>query len=176
MYAMKIRSVNRLNTEDGSVLVLALLMLAFLSILGVSATTTSTIEVQIAGNDRAFKQNFYKAEAGAMEAAKRLENETDTTVLINRTPIYLTLFDSAVDMTQSSKWDYDDAGGDDNAETADVSIDPGGTTYLSIVDIGIAAGSSLSLGSTNLHEYAIYGLYKSTDGESLVEVGYRRRF
>jgi len=176
MYGMKIRSVNRLNTEDGSVLVLALLMLAFLSILGVSATTTSTIEVQIAGNDRAFKQNFYKAEAGAMEAAQRLENETDTTVLINRTPIYLTLFDSAVDMTQSSNWDYDDAGGDDNAETADVSIDPDGTTYLSIVDIGIAAGSSLSLGSTNLHEYAIYGLYKSTDGESLAEVGYRRRY
>ena len=66
MNGMKIRNINRLNNEDGSVLVIALLMLAFLSILGVSATTTSTIEVQIAGNDRNFKQNFYKAEAGAI--------------------------------------------------------------------------------------------------------------
>ncbi len=91
MNGMKIRRINRLSNEDGSILVITLLMLAFLSILGVSATTTSTIEVQIAGNDRTFKQNFYKAEGGAMEAATRLENETDTNVLINRTPIYLTL-------------------------------------------------------------------------------------
>ena len=176
MNGMKIRSINRFSNEDGSVLVLALLMLAFLSLLGVSSTTTSTIEIQIAGNDRNFKQNFYKAEAGAMEAAQRLENETDTTVQINRTWLYLTLFDPAVDMTQSSNWDYDDVGGDDNAETADALIDPDRTTYFSIVDVGISGGSSLSLGSTSLHEYAVYGLYKSTDGESLVEVGYRKRF
>ena len=175
MNGMKIRSINRLSNEEGSVLVITLLMLAFMSILGVSSTTTSTIEVQIAGNDRAFKQNFYKAEAGAMEAALTLENETDT-ALTNRTPIYLTLFDSDEDMTQSSNWDYDGVGGDDTADTADANIDPDGTTYFAVVDVGIAEGSSLSLGSTNLHEYAIYGLYKSTDGESLVEVGYRRRF
>ena len=173
---MKIRRINRLSNEDGSVLILALLILAFLSIIGVSATTTSTIEVQIAGNDRTFKRNFYKAEAGAMEAAQRLENETDTNVLTNRTPVYLTAFDSTADMTLSSNWDYDDTGGNDNAETANASIDPNGTTYFSIVDKGIADGSSLSLGSSNLHEYTIYGLYKSTDGESLVEVGYRKRF
>ncbi len=65
---------------------------------------------------------------------------------------------------------------DDNAETADALIDPDRTTYFSIVDVGISGGSSLSLGSTSLHEYAVYGLYKSTDGESLVEVGYRKRF
>ncbi len=175
MNGMKTRSINRLSNEEGSVLVITLLMLAFMSILGVSSTTTSTIEVQIAGNDRNFKQNFYKAEAGAMEAALTLENETDT-ALTNRTPIYLTLFDSTVDMTQSSTWDYDDVGGDDTADAADANIDPDGTTYFAVVDVGIAEGSSLSLGSTNLHEYAVYGLYKSTDGESLVELGYRKRF
>lgn len=170
------RRINRLGDESGSVLVIALLLLAFLSIIGVSATTTSSIEVQIAANDRDFKQNFYMAEGGAMEAATRLENETDTDVLINKTPDYLSQYDSAVDMTQSSNWDYDDAGGDDNADTADANIDPNGTTYFSIVDIGIPDGSSLSLGGTNLHEYAIYGLYKSADAESMVEVGYRKRF
>ena len=175
MNGMKIRSINRLGREDGSVLVITLMMLAFLSLLGVSATTTSTIEVQIAGNDRNFKRNFYKAEAGAMEAAQRLENETDTNVLINRTPVYLTLFNATVDMTKSSSWDYDNVGGNDNAVTADLNIDPDGTTYFSIVDVGIAGGSSLSLGSTSLHEYAVYGLYRSTDGESLVELGYRKR-
>lgn len=175
MNGIKVQSMNRLKNEEGSILVIALLMLAFLSILGVSSTTTSTIEVQIAGNDRNFKQNFYKAEAAAMEAALTLENETDT-ALTNRTPIYLTLFDPNEDMTQSSNWDYDDADGDDTAETADTNIDPDGTTYFAVVDVGIAEGSSLTLGSTNLHEYAVYGLYKSADGESLVELGYRKRF
>lgn len=176
MNLTNLRSLNRLGNENGSVMVLALLMLALLSIMGVSATTTSTIELQIAANDKNYKQNFYKAEGGSMEAATRLENETDTTILIERTPAYLNAYDSSVDMTQSSNWDYDDAGGDDNAETADAIVDSNGTTYFSIIDIGIADGSSLSLGGTNLHEYAIYGLYKNTDGESLVEVGYRKRF
>jgi Tfp pilus assembly protein PilX len=176
MNLINLQRINRFSDEDGSVMILALLMLAILSIMGVSATTTSTIEVQIAANDKNHKQNFYKAEGGAMEAATRLENETSTTVLIDRTPAYMNAYNASVDMTQSSLWDYDDADGDDNAETAHNNIDPNGTTYFSIVHIGIADGSSLSLGGTNLHEYAIYGLHKSTGGESLVEVGYRKRF
>ena len=44
------------------------------------------------------------------------------------------------------------------------------------LETGIAPGSSMSIGGSNLHEYAIYGLYKTADSESLVEVGYRKRF
>jgi len=168
-----LRNTQYLANEDGSVLIIALLMLAFLSLLGISSTNTATIEVQIAGNERNFKQNFYKAEAGAMEAALTLENENDETVLLNHQRDWL--HNNNV-MTDVTNWDYDGVGGDDNAVTADDDIDPDNTTYFTVVDLGIAPGGSLTMGGTNLHEYAIYGLYKSTDGQSLVEVGYRKRF
>ena len=44
--------------EKGSVTVLAVVMLALLTLLGIAATTTSSIEVQIAGNDLRHKLAF----------------------------------------------------------------------------------------------------------------------
>ena len=41
-----------MQNEEGSVIVLALVLLVLLTILGISATRTSTIEVQIASNER----------------------------------------------------------------------------------------------------------------------------
>ena len=159
--------------EKGSILIIALVMLAFLTLLGISVTNTSTIEVQIAGNERFHKQNFYRAEAAAMEAAQRLQNESDKQTLINRTATWL--HDSNT-MTDLSNWDHDDAGLNDNAETADASIDPDNTTYFSVVDLGIITGASLAMGGTNVHDYAILGLCDRTDGQAMVEIGYRKRF
>lgn len=53
-----------LSNNQGSVLVIGMLTLILLSLIGVSATTTSSIEVQIAGNDKAAKEAFYAAELG----------------------------------------------------------------------------------------------------------------
>ena len=63
-----------LNNEEGSVIVLALIILILLTIIGVSSTTTSSIESQIIINDRLFRQSFYKAESGALEAAQEIKN------------------------------------------------------------------------------------------------------
>jgi len=53
-----------IKNESGSILVIALIMLVLLTILGISATTTSNIEMQIAGNERNYKRAFYVANAG----------------------------------------------------------------------------------------------------------------
>ena len=50
--------------EGGSVLVIAMVMLVMLSLLGISATTTSTIEMRIADNERTYQRTFYVADAG----------------------------------------------------------------------------------------------------------------
>ena len=50
--------------EEGSVLVVALLILALLTVIGISATRTSEIELQISGNAKTHKTSFYAAEAG----------------------------------------------------------------------------------------------------------------
>ncbi len=52
-----------LRNEDGSVLVIALIMIVLLTLLGISATTTSQIEIQITENERSHEIAFYAAEA-----------------------------------------------------------------------------------------------------------------
>jgi hypothetical protein len=53
-----------LNEERGSVLLIALLMLALLSLIGIAGTTSSSTELRIAGNHKISTQAFYAAEAG----------------------------------------------------------------------------------------------------------------
>jgi hypothetical protein len=51
------------ENEKGSITVLAVVLLMLLTLLGIAVTTTSSIEVQIAGNDLRQKLAFYSAEA-----------------------------------------------------------------------------------------------------------------
>jgi hypothetical protein len=60
-----------LNNHRGSALVVALLMLVVLTLIGISATTTTTFELQIAGNDKLYKRAFYAAD-GATEMGGEL--------------------------------------------------------------------------------------------------------
>jgi len=61
-----------LKSEDGSVLVIAMIMLVLLTLIGISAITTSTIEVQISANERIYKMNLCVAEGASMECIQRL--------------------------------------------------------------------------------------------------------
>ena len=72
------KEISMLKNEDGTVLVLALIMLVLLTLIGISATTTSMIETRISGNERVYKQNFYAAEAAAMHCAQDMEERVDT--------------------------------------------------------------------------------------------------
>jgi hypothetical protein len=51
------------ENEKGSITVLAVVLLMLLTLLGIAATTTSSIEVQIAGNELRHNLAFYSAEA-----------------------------------------------------------------------------------------------------------------
>ncbi|MFO7555651.1 MAG: PilX N-terminal domain-containing pilus assembly protein [Desulfobacterales bacterium] len=59
----------RFENEKGSVTVLAVILLALLTLLGMAALSTSSIEVQIAGNELRHKLAFYAAESGAAYVA-----------------------------------------------------------------------------------------------------------
>jgi len=58
------------NNEQGFVLVLALFMLTICTMIGMAAMSTSTIELDIAGNERVHKETFYQAEAGSAAVAE----------------------------------------------------------------------------------------------------------
>jgi len=62
-----------MHNEDGFVLVTCLMILVVLTLLGIAATTNTSLELQIAGNDRVHKETFYSAEAGAILGSELLE-------------------------------------------------------------------------------------------------------
>jgi type IV pilus assembly protein PilX len=62
-----------LRNSQGATLIIGLLTLVLLSLIGIAATTTSRMEVQIAGNDKMYKEAFYAAEFGITQGETALE-------------------------------------------------------------------------------------------------------
>jgi type IV pilus assembly protein PilX len=155
--------------EEGVVVVLALMMLVFLTLLGISATSTTRTEMRVALNENMFRQNLYAAECAAMAGAQALENETDISVLEDLSPGWLhsNLPDS--DIRSNTNWDPS------NGYSHQVLDET--TRYLAVYQ-GVADGTSLDIGtqSTSLHDFVIYGCSTKNHGEALIEVGYRKRF
>jgi hypothetical protein len=58
--------------EDGFVLVFSLVMLVVITLLGVWALNTSTLETMISGNQQRFDENFNIAEGGVMAESGKL--------------------------------------------------------------------------------------------------------
>jgi Tfp pilus assembly protein PilX len=50
--------------EAGSILVIAMVSLALLTVLGVAAITTGNLESEISGNEKTYQEAFYSAELG----------------------------------------------------------------------------------------------------------------
>jgi hypothetical protein len=57
------KKISLLTNENGSVIVLALIMLVLLTLLGMAVSRTSSIGVQVASNDSRAADNLYKAES-----------------------------------------------------------------------------------------------------------------
>lgn len=56
--------------QEGSVIIIVMIVLALLTIIGISAINMSTTEQKIAGNDKNYKIAFYHAESGNYGTAK----------------------------------------------------------------------------------------------------------
>lgn len=158
-----------LKGEDGSILAVALMILVLLTVLGISATRTTEIELQIAQNENMFKQNLYLAECAAMAGAQMMENETDITKLKTLSLNWLHSSLPDTDIRSDTNWSPSNNNSNQILDET--------TRYLAVYQ-GIASGSSLDIGgqSTSLHQYVIYGCSTKNHGEALVEVGYRKRF
>ena len=59
-----------LRNEEGSMMVIALLVLVILTLIGTTIATTTKVEIQIAGNERYHKIAFHLADSGTMVAPK----------------------------------------------------------------------------------------------------------
>lgn len=63
-----------LQNEEGSVIVMALIILVVLTLIGISASSTSVVELQIASNDHFYKIAFYNADSGIYGTPKLISN------------------------------------------------------------------------------------------------------
>lgn len=99
------KKTSQLTNENGSVIVLALIVLVLLTLLGMAVTRTSNIEVQIASNDQQAVDDFYKA-----ESADNWALEIPNTWMTNP---FLTSDCNTTSATWSSPLDIDGDGAND---------------------------------------------------------------
>jgi len=180
------KSITRaIHNEDGTVMVISLLIMAILTILGLSAIDTSTIEVQVTHNEQIYKKNFYKAEAAVIAAAQNLElatpaqlsNVSSVPWLINtefnETTLQYKTSTGSWDDIQDGNGDWDDSKPIGKVISTDTEYDD--ARFLVLETTGFIDLTAPS----NMHTYEIYGFYDSKGadrGRVLVEIGYKRRF
>jgi len=155
---------DRYAKQSGSVLLITILILLFLTIIGISAMNMTSTEYQITRNYRIYKTNLYKADAAVMEAAQRFENVPDTISVgfFGSTSMH----DDTVDTNaqQDTTW---------SSYATSASVSDAQFIWNSR---GVPKGTSLSLSRNTPHEYFIYGRGDAHDGEVLIKIGYRKTF
>lgn len=160
---------NRMDVrvQAGSVLVIAMLVLVLLALMGAAATTTTFIEFGLAGNDRTYIGNLYRAEASALLGARRLEG-LDAEALRNgpgHSPgMHAALPDPDPFSVRNWVAAHSHRALDDKSR------------YLWVHAGRAAPGSSLDLEGTRLRHFDIYGRSDLDRGTALVQIGYRKRF
>ena len=183
-------------------MVVALMIMLLLSVIGLAAYYLSSIEVQIAGNERTYQENFYLAESAALEGVQRLSNFIKSP-LPNAVPWlnnlitpgddgfeYIVAGDilehwqsNNVNPEQSLVDDMEDSCfDDDDGDTID--RNPYSDIYFAAEYDGTPPGASLK--TTNIykeHGYEVYALYQSytgttedaiVDGLAIIEIGFKR--
>ena len=163
---------DRDRREEGTIMPVALVLLLLLTMIGIAATMTSEVEIRIAGNEVAYKENLYFAEGSAMAGVQVLENEEETTLL--RDLSFDWLHSSLPDANIANDFNWNP---DDNNAVTELVGGEGYTGYLAVYQ-GIDSGGSLDIGgiTSNLHQYTIYGRSARKNGEAIIEVGYKKRF
>ena len=191
------RIISNLNNEQGSAIVMAMMVLAMLTIIGIVSTSDTVFELEIVRNEAIYRRNFYRAESAIVEAAQMLETATPADSLpISTTFNWLhNAVDAPLDMADMASW-KDDADPPNWSDllawptqpagvppsSAANNMNPANTrnnTRYAVILNSKAAGSSL--GMTNgaaLYSYSIYGLFDSTAGQgrSLIRMGYNKMF
>jgi Tfp pilus assembly protein PilX len=178
-------------------IITVLLMLVITTIIGISAISISMIESSVVRNDALYKRNLYFAESSGFEAAQRLEN----TMMTEDDPTggVAWIVSNTTDMTVRSNWLTGAGAWTGNSVRSETfyTTNPGANpSNLDILmprvhaddDIrlaaqfgGVASGSSLKITSAGgrLYSFNTYGMYSNmaaAQGESLIEMGYRKRF
>jgi hypothetical protein len=165
-----------MNNEEGSVLIVSMMMLVVLTVIGIFASTTSQIEIKLGGNERAYKQDLYFADAAGMECAQILQDYAGNLQTAGPTWLFgRGVVSPAQILDVNNTWwkGTHGAGNDDNSV---VSMVDGNTRYMTTSE-GVCRGCTLSMGSATIHQYYVYSRRRRPSGATyILEVGFRKAF
>lgn len=174
----KIIIENPLSNERGSALIVSLLMLTILTVIGLASINTSSIEIQIARNDRIYRQNINLAESAASHIVKQIANmdgnaqdpQSDYEDLFPSTSTLNWVSAQTASFFETpNQWDSDGSNNDDNA----VSNVSGSYRYAANY-LGKQGGSSLNPGSLSINLYSVYGISENNGGVALIQMGCKK--
>jgi type IV pilus assembly protein PilX len=157
------RATDLLNNEDGSLIVIVLMVLTLLTLVGTTGIHTANTEIEIATSELIYQTNFYLAEGAAMEAVATLENDSDP---LTSSPDWLQTTPGAMSMENYTE---------DTYPSATATIDAQNDSYFKVAYEGITAGSSKDMSKSRLHDFTIYGRSEKR-GTTEVRIGYRKVF
>jgi len=163
-----------MKKQDGAVTIIAIMILAVLTLIAVSSFNTSKVEVFVFKNEHQNNMSFYQAEIAAKRAAFEL-----------RTALTTYLEQNLTSPSRKLKWLYDESNlidiYDQNAWLSGNASKPMTTNpdnrFIAVHRKQNNTGSSLSMTNqgSKVHEYTIYA--KSTKGgEAMIEIGFTKRF
>ncbi len=160
-----------LKNENGIALITALMLLVLLTLLGMAATTTSVLEIQIADNDRDYKVNFYKAETAAYEAAREMGvfSQGDNPIpLLEGEDIDWILTQKEVsadkDLTDLDNWETAISANEAKASTYNSGTAAYAARFVKIYEQEMTKDYSMRL-------FRVLGRSKDNKGQALVEIG-----
>ncbi|BCS97143.1 hypothetical protein DSLASN_27750 [Desulfoluna limicola] len=170
---------NALTNEEGSILLLALVLLILLTIAGLGILSTTDTDLQVTQNDRCFKQNLTRAESAVMEAAQIIayyESE-DSKLRPTEANALLWIEASGFEPFEDNNWRYEaSAGGDPQTAQHSKQFTDRLSGYTAIYE-GIAPGASIDLSNpTTMRQYEVVGRAEQCNGLLDVIAGYRIRF
>jgi Tfp pilus assembly protein PilX len=159
------------NNEEGMAVVVAILMLALLTIIAVTMSQDTVVELNILRNDLVFKDHLYRAESAAMEGVQWIENADGATLTDFSSTSFLSPNDVDVNALDLNDGRWNLAGTDPFQDPSQIL-----NGYTIVDDTGPIDLSAES----NVFSYISYGFFHQPggrdSGQSMVEVGYKKRF
>ena len=185
MFHMKVKAkdafisgLQPVKNEDGSIIVIVLVLLALATVMGISGTTTTSTELQISGNDRIYKENFYLADGGIMECAQTIQDGSNMADASSANWLHKSAdLPDSTDITDASNWD--NANSQVSANVNSLSSIPtfrnasNTTRYLAVVGT-VSGGTSLDISRSRVYQYQIYSRTVRDNGTIYLEAGYRK--
>ena len=169
-----------LNNENGVALITALMLLVLLTLLGMAATTTSTLEIMIAGNDRAYKQNLYRAESAAVYAAVIMEEQTNPIQILGTDganpwikPALVSEWEDTDDFFMNDVYQYWEKDSYSANEPTPVAVSEiPGTQYAAVFLGPDPYGTQDDNAAQIKNIWSLYGYSNNNNSKALVELGY----